>query len=177
MEFLVIGLAVTVISALSAVQRHQRRSGSKPSTRTRDRPADQRSYPGDHQGRVSIRYSPSKNGRADPGEIVWTWVPFAEDHSRGKDRPVLLIGREGRWLLGVQLSSRDPSHSSAPQARDARRWLSIGAGPWDRQRRPSTVRLDRIIRVDPSAVRREGAILDRRTFDQVARSLSELHHW
>ncbi len=177
MEFLVIGLAVAVISALSAVQRHQRRSGFVPSTRTRHLATDHAAYPGDHQGRVSVRYAPAADGRPDPGEIVWTWVPFEEDHSRGKDRPVLLIGRDGRWLLGLQLSSRDPSRGPGAQSRDGRTWLSIGSGSWDRQRRPSTVRLDRIIRVDPSAVRREGAILDRRNFDQVARSLSELHNW
>ena len=44
---------------------------------------------------INFEYSPSLDGDADPGEIVWTWVPFEEDHSQGKDRPVLLVGRDG----------------------------------------------------------------------------------
>ena len=39
------------------------------------------------------------------------------------------------------------------------------------ERRASEVRVDRVIRVDPHAVRREGAVLDRARFDAVARSL------
>ncbi|GAB5080487.1 hypothetical protein ARTHROSP310_36360 [Arthrobacter sp. AD-310] len=31
------------------------------------------------------------DGEPDPGEVVWTWVPYQEDHGRGKDRP-----RQGR---------------------------------------------------------------------------------
>lgn len=41
-------------------------------------------------------YAPSLDGRADPGEIVWTWVTYEEDPSQGKDRPVLVVGR-GTW--------------------------------------------------------------------------------
>lgn len=122
-------------------------------------------------------YSPTHDGRPDPGEVVWTWVPFAEDHSRGKDRPVLLIGRDGRWLLGLQLTSKDHDLDAAHEAHRGPRWVDIGTGAWDARRRPSEVRLDRIVRVDPAAIRREGAVLDRRRFDTVARSLSELHHW
>jgi hypothetical protein len=46
--------------------------------------------------------------------------------------------------------------------------MDIGIGPWDRRGRPSEVRLDRVIRVDPAGVRREGAVLDSRRFEQVA---------
>ena len=56
----------------------------------------------------SLNYQPRPDGRPDPGEVVWTWVPFQEDFSRGKDRPVLLVGRDGTWLLGVPLTSKDP---------------------------------------------------------------------
>ncbi|WP_297084830.1 type II toxin-antitoxin system PemK/MazF family toxin [uncultured Demequina sp.] len=142
------------------------------------KPAARRStYPGDFEGRVDVVYSPAADGEADPGEIVWTWVPFEEDHARGKDRPVLVIGHDGRWLLALQLTSKDHDHDAAEEARWGRYWLDIGSGAWDRQRRPSEVRLDRIVRVDPASVRREGAILDRATFDRVARSLSDVHHW
>src|SRR5690606_28866634 len=35
-------------------------------------------------------YAPELDGRADPGEIVWAWVPYEDDPRRGKDRPVLV---------------------------------------------------------------------------------------
>src|SRR4051812_11044880 len=49
-------------------------------------------YAGDYLGAGTISYSPEADGSPDPGEIVWTWVPYQEDHSQGKDRPVLVIG-------------------------------------------------------------------------------------
>src|SRR5690349_25068137 len=52
-----------------------------------------------------VAYAPDLDGAADPGEIVWTWVPFEEDDGRGKDRPVLVVGREGAELVGLMLSS------------------------------------------------------------------------
>lgn len=128
-------------------------------------------YPGDFTGKVNVEYSPRKDGKPDPGEIVWTWVPYEEDHTRGKDRPVLLIGRDEHWLLALQLTSKDHDRDAADEARHGRRWMDIGTGAWDKQGRPSEVRLDRIVRINPTNVRREGAILDRSMFEQVARSL------
>jgi len=105
---------------------------------------------------------------ADPGEIVWTWVPFEEDHSQGKDRPVLVIGRDGPWLLALPLTSKDHDRDAAMQTRAGRLWTDIGSGPWDHRGRSSEVRVDRILRVDPAWGRREGAVLDERRFNQVA---------
>lgn len=130
-------------------------------------------YPGDFRGRLVPAYDPHPDGRPDPGEIVWTWVPFEEDHAQGKDRPVLLVGHDGRWLLALQLTSKD--HDGRPAHDDGRQWVDIGAGDWDRQRRPSEVRVDRVIRVDPAAVRREGSVLGRRQFDTVARAVADVH--
>jgi len=45
----------------------------------------------DFEGPVSFEYAPVADGHPDPGEVVWTWVPFEDDPSRGKDRPVLVI--------------------------------------------------------------------------------------
>ncbi|WTM18153.1 type II toxin-antitoxin system PemK/MazF family toxin [Isoptericola halotolerans] len=133
-------------------------------------------YPGDFTGTVRPVYAPRPDGRPDPGEIVWTWVPYEEDASlrnpRGKDRPVLLVGRDGPWLLGLQLTSKDHDLDASRQARHGRYWLDIGSGPWDSRRRPSEVRLDRVVRVDPGAVRREGAVLERRVFDRVAAAMA-----
>ncbi len=114
-----------------------------------------------------LRYAPEANGQPDPGEVVWTWVPYEEDPSQGKDRPVLVIGVEGDQLLALQLTSRDHDVDEAQERRDGREWMDIGTGAWDAQRRPSEVRLNRLLRLDPAGVRREGAALPREIFDAV----------
>src|SRR5687768_6911745 len=55
---------------------------------------------------VRVEYRPSLDGDPDPGEVVWTWVPFEDDPTLGKDRPVVIIGRHGDDLSGVALTSR-----------------------------------------------------------------------
>ncbi|MCB7135396.1 type II toxin-antitoxin system PemK/MazF family toxin [Cellulosimicrobium marinum] len=139
-------------------------------TTTAPRPGD--GYPGDHEGPVRAQYAPRLDGDPDPGEIVWTWVPFEEDHSQGKDRPVLLVGTDGPWLLAVMLTSKDHSRDARDEARWGRHWLDIGSGPWDAKGRDSEVRLDRVIRVDPGAVRREGAVVGRSVFDTVVAGIA-----
>jgi hypothetical protein len=136
-------------------------------TRRTDGATGAAAYPGDFPGRPPMSFAPHPDGVADPGEVVWTWVPYEEDHSRGKDRPVLVVGRDGEWLLALMLTSKDHDRDEAQEARAGRHWVDIGAGDWDAQGRPSEVRVDRVIRVDPSAVRRAGAALDRRTFGLV----------
>ena len=87
---------------------------------------------------------------------------------RGKDRPVLLIGRDGALLLGLMLTSRDRNNALT---RDED-YVDVGAGAWDRSGRASEVKLDRVVRVDPAAVRREGGVLDRAAFDRVTAALA-----
>lgn len=128
-------------------------------------------YPGDYVGPLVAEYAPHLDGDADPGEIVWMWVPFEEDFTQGKDRPVVIVGRDHEWLLGLMLSSKDHSPTREQDTRYGRVWMDIGTGPWDKQRRESEVRLDRVIRVDPAHVRREGAILPREVFARVAAEL------
>lgn len=125
------------------------------------------SYPGDFTGPLTPLYAPALDGDADPGEIVWTWVPYEEDFARGKDRPVLVVGHDGPWLLALMLTSKDHARDSSVEARNGRRWVDIGSGPWDVRGRASEVRVDRVLRIAPDRVRREGAIMDRSTFNQV----------
>ena len=40
-----------------------------------------------------IVYAPEVDGEPDPGEVVWGWVPYEDDPSQGKDRPVILLAR------------------------------------------------------------------------------------
>ncbi|WP_262848377.1 type II toxin-antitoxin system PemK/MazF family toxin [Mumia quercus] len=137
--------------------------------------APTRRTPSVPQGLV-MEYAPKPDGRPDPGEIVWTWVPYEDDPRQGKDRPVLLVGRRGDALVGVTMTSKDHDRDAADEARWGRYWLDIGSGSWDRQRRPSEVRLDRLVTVDPAAVRREGAVLDRARFDQVVAGVRRHAH-
>jgi len=129
-----------------------------------------------HTGGGRIAYAPERDGDPDPGEIVWAWVPYEEDASRGKDRPLLLLGYAAEkrhagsapdLLLAVMLSSKD--HSGHPG------WVPIGTGAWDRQQRPSSVRIDRLFAVPSGAVRREGAVLDRARFETVATAARAAH--
>jgi hypothetical protein len=129
----------------------------------------ERSHPTEHRGR-NVEYAPNLDGDADPGEIVWTWVKYEDDPDQGKDRPVLVVGRDGRTLLGLMLSSQSE--------RDGQRnWLGLGPGTWDREERPSWIRLDRVLEVDEDGIRREGAILDRGRFDEVAARLRDDYGW
>jgi PemK-like, MazF-like toxin of type II toxin-antitoxin system len=118
----------------------------------------------------SLVYAPQLDGRADPGEIVWTWVAYEDDPSQGKDRPVLVVGRDGAMLQGLMLSSNSEREGQ-------RHWFGLGEGTWDREHRPSWVRLDRVLTVNEGGIRREGAVLDRRRFALVAAQLREHYGW
>ncbi|QCQ91648.1 type II toxin-antitoxin system PemK/MazF family toxin [Rhodococcus sp. SGAir0479] len=133
------------------------------------RPVSRTSVPTAHRAR-RIDYAPALDGRADPGEIVWTWVAYEEDPRQGKDRPVLVVGRDGSTLLGLMLSSNSDRG-------DDRNWLALGAGQWDADGRPSWVRLDRVLEVPEAGIRREGAILERGRFDAVAARLRSDYSW
>jgi hypothetical protein len=122
-----------------------------------------------------VSYAPRADGRPDPGEVVWGWVPYEDDPRQGKDRPVLLVGVEGGAFLGLMLTSKDHDRDAADEARWGRHWMDVGAGGWDQRRRPSEVRLDRLIRLAPDAVRREGAALDRAMFDRVVGEARRFH--
>lgn len=115
---------------------------------------------------VQFEYAPSADGDPDPGEVVWTWVPYEDDPLRGKDRPVVVVGRRGRALVGVALTSQRNERS--PQ-------VEVGSGAWDSQGRPSYAKLDRVLELDPEQIRREGATLRRDRFDAVVAALARAH--
>lgn len=130
-------------------------------------PSPASGYPGDYVGMPPVSYAPMSGSCPDPGEVVWAWVPYEEDHTRGKDRPVLLVGRDGAWLLGLPLTSRDHDRDAHQEAQAGRVWMDVGTGGWDPRGRASEVRLNRVIRIDPDAVRRTSVALDRVRFDRV----------
>jgi rhodanese-related sulfurtransferase len=113
-----------------------------------------------------IEYSPSLDGDADPGAVVWTWVPYEDDPSQGKDRPVVVIGRRGTRLVAVALTSKE--HHNEAQ-------VPVGTGTWDRAGRPSFAKVERLLDIEAGEVRREGAILDRAHFDAVVAGARRAH--
>ena len=115
---------------------------------------------------VAIEYSPRLDGDPDPGEIVWTWVPFEEDPSQGKDRPVVIIGRRGNMLVGVPLTTKHDDRE--PQ-------VAVGTGDWDSEHRVSYARIWRLFDVDPLAMRREGAIVTPETFVDVVLAVDKYY--
>jgi PemK-like, MazF-like toxin of type II toxin-antitoxin system len=81
-----------------------------------------------------------------------------------------VVGRDHATLLGLMMSSQE--HHAADRS-----WVSIGSGSWDGEGRPSWVRLDRVLDVPEESIRREGAILERTVFDQVAARLRRDYSW
>jgi len=136
---------------------------------TTGRPVTKDSVPTAQRARRLV-YAPDLDGRADPGEVVWTWVVYEDDPSKGKDRPVLVVGRDRTTLLGLMLSSQEHHQGE-------RNWVGIGSGSWDYEARPSWVRLDRVLDVPEEGIRREGAILERTTFEIVAARLRAEYSW
>ncbi len=121
-------------------------------------------------GAVRMTYSPHRDGAPDPGEIIWTWVPFEERDGRGKDRPVLVVAAEtGGTCLGVQLTSK-------PHRGDAE-FVSIGSGAWDAAGRPSWVNIERVFRLHPAGMRRETAGLSAEPFAAVEIRLRQRYGW
>ena len=114
-----------------------------------------------------MEYAPVHNGRPDPGEVIWTWVPYEDDPSQGKDRPVLVLAVGGGVVTGLAMTSKDHDRDEEQEARAGRLWMDVGTGGWDRQGRESEVRINRVLRLPESRVRREGAALDEQIFRAV----------
>ena len=182
----------TVVAGLRAVAQAARQAPASPSRQSPSQPSRSPRPAGsartttkqgahvalpDFEQRLTPIYAPDLDGDADPGEIVWTWVPYEDDPSQGKDRPVLVVGRDGAHLLGLMLTSKDHDRNAEREARHGRYWMDIGSGDWDAKRRDSEVRLDRVLRIDPAEVRREGAVMPRALFDEVVASLIEVKGW
>jgi PemK-like, MazF-like toxin of type II toxin-antitoxin system len=124
--------------------------------------------PASEKQTLKISYSPhGRNGVAEPGEVVWTWVPFEDDPKQGKDRPVLVIGTIGKNLAALPLTSKDHD-----ERRDV---IELGTGSWDSERRVSYVKLDQLLTVPPKKVRREGGTLEKDRFDHVVAELRQYH--
>ena len=113
-----------------------------------------------------MEYTPALDGDPDPGDVVWVWVPYEEDPTQGKDRPVVVIGRRGSSLVGVPLTTKQ--HDDEAQ-------VEVGSGDWDPKRRVSYARIWRMLDVDPAPMRREGAMLERDRFDRIITAVDQYY--
>lgn len=121
-------------------------------------------------GPVRMSYNPEQDGDPDPGEVVWTWVPFEENNGQGKDRPVLVVAAEPTGtVLTLQLTSKH--HEGENE------FMPVGSGDWDSEHRNSWVNLERVLRVSPNGMRREASSLGRDQFEKVAARLRERYNW
>ena len=80
-------------------------------------------------------------------------MPYAENDGRGKDRPVLVIGRQdAQRVYAVRLTSKphDGDHD----------FLALGSGAWDTQGRPSWVDIEQLYSVHAAGMRREASALE-----------------
>ena len=127
------------------------------------------------RGLPEFSYQPVADNDADPGEVVWTWISYEEDPTQGKDRPVVVLARSGSDVVVAQLTSKNHDIDREQEAHWGRYWLAIGSGEWDPQGRVSSVRLDRLLLVSQRDVRREGATLDRATYNKVVTAIAK--HW
>lgn len=126
-------------------------------------------------GLPNFEYEPERNDAPDPGEVVWTWVPYDENDGRGKDRPVLVLADTADHVVFAQMTSKDNTRDAEWEAKWGRHWMDIGTGAWDSKGRPSEVRLDRLLIAHVDQIRREGASLSREIYRDVVRALIELH--
>ena len=119
---------------------------------------------------LRITYAPNPDGDPDAGEIVWTWVPYAENDGRGKDRPVLVVARQSDdRVYAVRLTSK---------AHDGDRdFLPLGTGEWDAQGRASWVDIDQLYSVHRDGMRREASALDLQRFARVADAQHRRYGW
>ena len=122
---------------------------------------------------MEISYRPEVNGVADPGEVVWAWVPYEDDPTQGKDRPVLVIAIDGESVVGLPMTSKDHDRDAEQEASVGRYWMDVGSGPWDPRGRSSEVRLNRIVRLLPRDVRREGSAIAPQMFAAVVAAMRE----
>lgn len=118
----------------------------------------------------SIVYAPDMDGHADSGEIVYAPVRLDGETAESHERAVVVIGRHRQELLGALISA-DERHA------DDHRWLYIGTGSYESGARPSWVRLDKVLIVPESGIRRSGTVLPRRRFERIAHRLRSDHGW
>ena len=105
---------------------------------------------------------------ADPNDETTTTTD--DTTPKFTERALVVIGRTGDHVLGL-ITSPNPEHA------DDEKWLDIGSGPWDEQGRRSWLRLDKVIKVAETAIRRQGAVIPLGRFNRIASRLRNEYGW
>jgi hypothetical protein len=102
------------------------------------------------------------DGHPDPGEIVWARVPFEDDPTQSKIRPVVIIGRAKNGnLVAVQSTSKSHRPGSIPVA-------------WSNDK-ISYIRPERLIQIDANNYQKEGSYIKRPKFQEIVDLVSSRH--
>ncbi len=118
---------------------------------------------------ISVTYEPHPDGKPDPGEVVWLWIPYQENTSIGKDRPAVVVG----WVVDVKERSAARVVAVVPlTSKFHAGQVSVGIGSWDNDHRRSYAKVDQLFAVERTMVRREGSSLTKSAFDQVISALT-----
>jgi hypothetical protein len=159
-----------LLGVLSSILRPRRSAAPAVPAASHAGPTATVEVPPPGRSALRISYAPDPDGEPDAGEVVWTWVPYVENDGRGKDRPVLVIGRQDpERVYAVKLTSK---------AHDGDRdFLPLGAGEWDSRGRPSWVDIDQVYSVHREGLRREASALDLERFLRVADALHRRYGW
>lgn len=155
----------TIRDGLGIVTNNELDDAPKPHHRTTDvhvAPTESMARP--------VFYAPDMDGQADPGEVVWIWVPTEGPHNPPKERAMVVVGRNRNTILGLIISCN-------PEHRTEEEWMEIGAGAWDERGRQSWVRLDRILEASELDTRRQGVVVPRGRFERVANRLRNDFDW
>ncbi|AZA11920.1 type II toxin-antitoxin system PemK/MazF family toxin [Corynebacterium gerontici] len=118
----------------------------------------------------SIVYAPDMDGQIDPGEVVWFWAPSDHGDQLLNERSLVVVARSADMISGL-LTSPNPDHE-----RDEH-WLDIGSGPWDASGRQSWVRIDKLVSVPQSHIRRQGVVMPQQRFERIANRLRQDFGW
>lgn len=171
-----LALLILILRALSRRPRRSRRSARPPKHASRLSagrfgPHATVEVDGRRLSGLRLAYAPSIDGAPDPGEIIWSWVPYQEEDGRGKDRPLLVVASEPNGtVIAVPLTSKDHEAGRG-------HFVPIGHGGWDAQGRPSWVNVKRVFRVHTAGMRREAATLDEDRYGDVTRELRRRYGW
>ena len=105
-----------------------------------------------------VEYSPDLDGDPDPARSSGPGCRTRTTRRRARIAPWWSSGAPAMTWPPYRSRRRTSGHGQVP----------VGTGAWDRSRRPSFAKVDRLLDIDPERdVRREGAVLDRRHFDDV----------
>ena len=119
-----------------------------------------------------LRGDPDSESVPEPLPARWDYwfadVPFAEDPTQSKDRPVLVLAVTRKYVLALKVSSQDKSSHHD--------WVRVDTSAWDLSKSDdfSWLSLDDVQRLGFSRLRR---LLGQEADAEVCRQVKRRHLW